>query len=72
MVGGATLPLLIMESAKLNNIDYNKILDEENQILQRAFASANMSHKYKLYKEARILHKIAEELQKWESLTRGF
>ena len=61
-----------METEKLNLIDYNKILDEENQILQRAFASINMSHKYKLYKEARILHRIAEELQKWESMTRGF
>lgn len=72
MVGGATLPLLLMESEKLKDIDYNKIIDEENQILQRAFASVNMSHKYKLYKEAKILHKIAEELQKWETMTKGF
>lgn len=61
-----------MESEKLKNINYNKILEEENQILQRAFVSVNMSHKYKLYKEAKILHKIAEELQKWEAMTRGF
>lgn len=61
-----------MEHEKLNQIDYNKILEEENQILQRAFTTVNMSHKYKLYKEAKILHKIAEELQKWESMTRGY
>ncbi len=72
MVGGATLPLLLMESEKLKEINYNKILDEENQILKRAFASVNMSHKYKLYQEAKILHKIAEELQKWETMTNGF
>ena len=61
-----------METEKLNKIDYNKIIEEENQILQRAFTSVNMSHKYKLYNKAKILHRIAEELQKWETMTKGF
>ncbi len=61
-----------MECEKLNQINYNKILEEGNETLQRAIKSTNMSQKYKLFKEANIIKKIAKELQKWETMTRGY
>ena len=61
-----------METEKLNKIKYNKILDESNEILKKAIKSKNLSKKYKLFKEYNTLIKIAEELQRWESMTRGY
>ena len=61
-----------MESDKFNNINYNKILEESNETLQRAIKSTNLTQKYKLFKEYNILKKMAEELQKWETMTSGY
>lgn len=56
----------------LNKINSKDVLGEAAELYEAAFSTTNLTERYKLMQEADACKKIAKELLKWETPTRGY
>ena len=52
--------------------EINDLNTKQAELLQLAIMEKNLKKRYNLYNKARVLRRIAEECQKWETFTTGF
>ena len=56
----------------LNKINSAELLKEAAELYQAAFSTTNLNLRYKYMQEGDSCKKIAKELIKWETPTRGY
>lgn len=64
--------LKILNDKELRNNEINELNTKQAEILELCFKETNLKKRFKLYNQARVLRRIAEECQKWETFTKGF
>lgn len=64
--------LKILNDKELRNNEINDLNTKQAELLELAIKETNLKKRFKLYNQARVLRRIAEECQKWETFTKGF
>lgn len=64
--------LKILNDKELRDNEINNLNTKQAELLELAIHEKNLKKRFRLYNQARVLRRIAEECLKWETFTSGF